>query len=172
MLVSDGSARFLGAVSTRDIVLHESTMNSLLGRATCLLLAVGCLTCGSSSTSDRVVTNSDGAQNDGDGGNATVATDASDAGSCVPCKGSIIDVLGRQLYECTQVKNPSPAAILGAKIDLVVTALPDGTCMLDCITLQCGGNGTFADGSPITWTLLNGVLSFQDSTRGYSCAPQ
>jgi hypothetical protein len=73
------------------------------------------------------------------------------------------------LDACTQVKDPAPGAIQGASVDLQVALQPDGTCMLGGVALHCGGTGTFADGTPLTWTLANGVVTFQDSTRVFTC---
>jgi hypothetical protein len=95
----------------------------------------------------------------------------SDAPSCVPCVGNVMTTFGNQ-FKCTQVKDPSPGAIQGATVYLQPMPQAGGTCVIGGITLLCGGTGTFADCTPLTWTLANGVVTFQDSTRVFTCMVQ
>jgi hypothetical protein len=131
--------------------------------ATLLTVAIGLIGCTSSSATDGSAIGSDaGSDNDGRAGDVSM-----DAGNCVPCMAHIGPLMNRD--KCTQVKDPAPGAIQGAEVDMQVTAEPDGTCLLDAITLLCGGTGTFADGTPLTWSIANGVVTFQDNTRIFTC---
>jgi hypothetical protein len=152
-----------GASTADGIVTSE--MSRRWRRGTILVVMVGLAGCSSSGTNAPSTTGYDAsAPNDGR------AAETADASDCVPCMGHIGPLM--DLDACTQVKDPAPGAIQGAMVDMQVAAGADGTCMLDSIALQCGGTGTFADGTPLTWTLANGVVTFQDSTRVFTCVVQ
>lgn len=142
---------------------------STIGRASFLLLSLGTGALGCSSSGGPVAP-SDGGPSSADAsqsvdGAPDSAGASNDAGVCVPCTGT-----GPGMYlTCTQVKDPSPGAVQGAQVDLPAAAQADGTCLLGAVTLACGGTGTFADGTPLTWTLSQGVVTFEDSTRVFTC---
>jgi hypothetical protein len=142
-------------------------MAGAVGRVAVLLAVIGGVGCdATSATGDAGL--GDSAAERSDGSDAFL----SDVGACVPCHGTITGPLGNQLADCTQVKDPAPGAIQGAKIDLDVSSQPDGTCMFGGITARCGGDGTFGDGTPLMWSIAGGVVTLQDSTRVFSCKVQ
>jgi hypothetical protein len=132
------------------------------------MVLVAAAGCGASNATQDGAAAGDASDGAGGGDGAPHA----DAGPCVPCHGTIIGPLGNQLADCTQVKDPAPGALQGAKIDLDVNMQPDGTCTFGGIALQCGGTGTFADGTPLMWSLAGGIVTLQDSTRVFTCKVQ
>jgi hypothetical protein len=92
-----------------------------------------------------------------------VSGDAGEAGACVPCPDGV--------FHCVQVRDSAPGAVQGARLDLTGTRQPDGTCRIGGVMLTCGGTGSFADTTPLTWTYANGTVTFEDPDRVFTCTP-
>ena len=70
-----------------------------------------------------------------DGPSNDTGTGQPDAGDCAPCPA---------MYSCV-------AAPSGLQVTETDTQDPDGTCHVSGIKLYCGGTGTAANGSAVTW---------------------